>query len=346
LTAAICSHVPNAVVTGVVVEPVSAGTQERHRLHVAYNEVGQGAGLPTSIFTKSLPSFVTRMVAGFGGHARVEGGFYRDVRPLLRIEAPTCYYSAYDRTTFGAIHLLEDLSATKGAIFCNYGTKVTRAMAEDQVDLLASLHGRFYGDSTIGKRLRWLADYPRWFTIGVEKMRTQHYTQKALDAAVAVMPASIMRRRQEIWPATIRALAVHREQPGTILHSDVHIGNWYQTRFGRMGLCDWQCPSFGHWSRDFAYAISSSLAPEDRRSWERELLKRYLDRLAEQGIPKIEFGAAFDWYRQQILHAFAMWTITLRHSPFLPSMQSDTTTLTMMNRIATAIDDLGSLDAF
>jgi hypothetical protein len=345
LTAAICSHVPGAAVTRVIVEPVSAGTQERHRLRIEYNEPGRRAGLPASIFTKSLPSFVTRMVAGFGGHARVEGGFYRHVRPSVEIEAPLCYYSTYDRRNFSAIHLLEDLVATKQAIFCGHGTKVTRAMAEDQVDLLAALHGRFYGDTTLGERFRWLADYPKWFTIGAHKMQTERYTQKALDAAVERMPARLMRRRLEVWPATMKALAVHRNEPSTFLHSDVHIGNWYQTGAGRMGLCDWQCPSRGHWSRDAAYALSSALEPEDRRAWERELVARYLERLAEHGAPRLPFDRAFTWYRQQLLHAFSMWTITLRHSPLLPSMQSEAMTLAMMERIATAIDDLDALDS-
>lgn len=345
LTAAICNHVPGAAVTRVAVQAVSAGTQERHRLTIDYNEAGRRAGLPTSIFTKSLPSFVTRMVAGFGGHARVEGGFYQHIRPLLSIEAPTCYYSTYDRQTFTAIHLLEDLVATKQATFCGHQTKVTRAMAEDQIDLLASLHGRFYGDATLRERFRWLAEYPKWFTIGAQKMQTEHYTQKALDAAAATMPAKLMRRRAEVWPATMKALAVHQSEPATFLHSDVHIGNWYQTGAGRMGLCDWQCPSRGHWSRDVAYALSSALEPHDRRAWERELLARYLERLAEQGAPRLDFDRAFTWYRQQLLHAFSMWTITLRHSLLLPSMQSEAMTLTMMNRIATAIDDLDALDS-
>lgn len=345
LTAALCSQTPGATVTRVVVEAVSAGTQERHRLHVEYNEAGRRAGLPAAIFTKSLPSFVTRMIAGFSGHARVEGGFYMHVRPLLEIEAPTCFYSTYDRQTFTAIHLLEDLVATKQATFCGHKTKVTRAMAEDQIDLLATLHGRFYGDATLRERFRWLADYPKWFTIGAQKMQTEHYTGKALDAAASLMPAKLMQRREEVWPATMKALAVHTSEPSTFLHSDVHIGNWYQTGAGRMGLCDWQCPSRGHWSRDVAYAISSALEPEDRRNWERELLARYLERLAEHRAPKLNFDKSFTWYRQQLLHAFSMWTITLRHSPLLPSMQTKAMTLAMMERVGTAIDDLDALDS-
>jgi hypothetical protein len=40
-------------------------------------------------------------------------------------------------------------------------------------------------------------------------------------------------------PAARRALAMHEREPRTLLHSDVHLGNWYVTGDGRMGLCDW-----------------------------------------------------------------------------------------------------------
>ena len=345
LTAALCARTPGAAVTDVVVELSSAGTHERHRLRVTYNDAGRKAGLPTSIFTKSMPSIVTRMVAGFNGHARVEGRFYSEVRPQLEIEAPLCYYSTYDKDTFTGIHLLEDLVATKSATFCNYQTLVTRPMAEDMVDLLATLHGRFYGQLAGNPQFRWLADYPKWFTIGATKMRTEYYTGRALDAAASLIPNRLMARRAEIWPAIMRALAIHETEPNVFLHSDVHIGNWYQAGNGRMGLCDWQCPSRGHWARDFAYAISAGLLPENRRSWERDLMTRYLDRLAEHGGPRIPFERGFDWYRQQVLHAFPMWTITLCHSRLLPSMQTEATTLEMIRRIAIAMDDLEVLDS-
>lgn len=71
LTAVLCQKFPEAIVTGVVVKPASAGTYERHQLIISYNEAGRRAGLPGSIFTKSLPSVVTRMIGGFNGTARV-----------------------------------------------------------------------------------------------------------------------------------------------------------------------------------------------------------------------------------------------------------------------------------
>ena len=346
LTAVLCGKVPGAVVTHVEVKAASAGTHERHQLKVSYNEEGRRAGLPVSIFTKSLPSIVTRMIGGFNGTARVEGSFFTQIRPQLEIEAPLCYHSAYDRRTFAAIHLLEDLVATKSATFCNHRTYVTRAMADDMIDLLAALHGRFYDDPTLAERYRWLASYPRWFTIGAAKMGTEYYTRKAFDAAAHVIPEGVMARRDDVWPATMRALALHDSEPQGLIHSDVHIGNWYRTGAGQMGLCDWQCLSRGHWSRDFAYAVTASLTPDNRRSWERELLARYVERFAEKTGVKPDFDLSFLRYRQQIVHALAMWTITLCHSPLLPNMQPEDTTLTMIERMTTAMADLDALDGF
>lgn len=344
LTAVLCSQVPGAMVTDVEVKPASAGTHERHQLKVSYNDEGHHAGLPVSIFTKSLPSIVTRMIGGFNGTARVEGSFYTQIRPQLEIEAPRCYHSAYDRRTFAAIHLLEDLVATKSATFCNHKTYVSRAMADDMTDLLASLHGRFYGDPMLAERYRWLAAYPRWFTIGAEKMGTEYYTRKAFDTAAHVIPAGVLARRDKVWPATIAALSLHESEPQGLIHSDVHIGNWYLTGASQMGLCDWQCLSRGHWSRDFAYALTASLTPDDRRKWERDLLARYIEKFAQVTGVKLDFDLSFLRYRQQIVHALAMWTITLCHSPLLPNMQPEDTSLMMIERITTAMADLESLD--
>jgi aminoglycoside phosphotransferase (APT) family kinase protein len=120
-------------------------------------------------------------------------------------------------------------------------------------------------------------------------MGTEHYTQKAFDAAAHLISAMILTRRNDVWPATMRALAVHESQPQGLIHSDVHIGNWYRTGAGQMGLCDWQCISRGHWSRDFAYAVAASLTPDDRRNWERALLASYIERFAETTSVKPDF---------------------------------------------------------
>ena len=65
----------------------------------------------------------------------------------------------------------------------------------------------------------------------------------------------------------------------------------------------------------------------------------------EAGGPRLDFEASFGQYRQQTLHAVAMWTITFCHAPLQPNLQTETMTLLMMERIATAVADLDAWDS-
>src|SRR5262245_63070918 len=55
LTAALCKGHPGAWVTSVSTGSGSDGSTSRRALRVDYNDVGQQAGLPTSVFTTSTP---------------------------------------------------------------------------------------------------------------------------------------------------------------------------------------------------------------------------------------------------------------------------------------------------
>jgi len=266
------------------------------------------------------------------------------LRLELDLEIPLAYHSTVDPESHAALHLLEDVSATRGATFCDFRTYVTREMAADMVDLLAALHGHCYGDARFEGSFGWLASYVRWFKGGVRKLHVDRYTDMALTQAAHVIPERLLARRDDVWPATLRALEVHGERTNTFLHSDVHIGNWYQTGAGRMGLCDWQCAARGHWSRDLAYVLSAALRVEDRRAWERELIARYLERLEEASAERFDPDDTWNLYRGQLFHALLMWTPTLCHSEHLPSMQPEAVSLAMIERMTTAIDDLDAIE--
>lgn len=346
-TAVLCAEAPGAEVVSATAVSGSKGTHHRHRFALTYNEAGRNAGLPTAVFTKSLPTLVTRMIGGFNGTARAEGRFYTQIRPSLMIEAPLGYHAGFDRQTLAGINVIEDIVATKEATFCDYTTIVTRPMAEEMIDLLAELHGATYQDPRLDQEWRWVASFADWFRIGAQKMQTEFYSQRSLDRAAHLVPGKILARRADVWPATLASTAIHDQGPRSILHSDVHIGNWYRTGrpAPRMGLCDWQCLTKGHWSRDVAYMLAAALTPQDRAAWERDLLVRYLERLGARAGVTLAFDEAFDHYRRQMLHALWMWTITLCHSPFLPAMQTEATSLAMIERISAAMADLDSLDA-
>src|SRR6201984_2846724 len=185
--------------------------------------------------------------------------------------------------------------------------------------------------------------YREGLPLGSEKMSLEHYPRKAFEAASHVIPERLLARRDAIWPAAMRALAVHEGEGQGLIHSDVHIGNWYRTAAGRMGLCDWQCLSRGHWSRDASYAVAAAVTRDKPRRWERDLLVRYLERFSALTGARPDFDDSFQHYKEQMVHALLMWTITLCHSPLLPNMQPEETTLTMIERITTAMADLETI---
>jgi thiamine kinase-like enzyme len=160
-----------------------------------------------------------------------------------------------------------------------------------------------------------------------------------------VIPPGLLSREAEVFPATLVSALRHAELPESVIHSDVHLRNWYVTRDGRMGLNDWQCVCRGHWSRDLAYCLSTALRVDDRRAWERELIAYYLDRLHAAGGPRIEFDFAWRHYREQLLGALAWWTGTLGQPRDKQDMQPPDVSLGFIERMATAVDDLDALDA-
>ena len=114
----------------------------------------------------------------------------------------------------------------------------------------------------------------------------------------------------------------------------------------RASESDWQAVSIGHWSRDFAYAISTTLAIEDRRAWFDDLLRMYIDKMLGYGAPCLSYDDALFNIRQQLMTALAYWTITLVPAPGMPPMQPPEITIELIKRISAMADDLDALDAF
>lgn len=341
LTAVLGRGVPDSEVESFALGSGHEGSSVRRQLSVRWNAEGQAAGLPDLFFTKATPTLLTRLSSGMA--AIGERRFYERIRPELDIEAPQLFHSGYDRASGRSIHIFDDLAATKGAQFCSYKTMLDRAQADEVVDTLAAFHARFRNSSRFAGDLKWLTTYEAFLLTGERNgIRIGH--DRAMLEAADVIPAAVVARRDEIWPRAIDALALHSSEPRTLLHSDVHLGNWYITRDAHMGLCDWACICTGHWARDFAYAVSTTLTVEQRRAWERDLLARYLERMrATSGLTTPTY-LAFDQYRSQLFAALLMWTPTLCHPPTMPDMQPPEMSREMIHRMTTAIDDLGALD--
>ncbi|WP_313805974.1 phosphotransferase [Sphingobium sp.] len=342
MTHILCRDHPEARVVRIRLDTADSGTSNRRRIFLDYNEAGRTLGLPSSVFCKATADLLNRILLSTSA-LMSETSFYNQIRPQLAIEAPEAYLATYDPESFASIVMLKDLGDS--ATFCNHRMRMTKEQVQDQLLLLATLHGHFYRSPQLDGELGHLFRYDQRFAALDRDHDFQGMCEAGFRAAANVLPPGLARREAEIWPATLRASARHGELPLTIIHGDVHLKNWYITREGRMGLGDWQVTSKGHWSRDVVYTIATSLTVEQRRAWEKDLLAHYLRAFAAAGGEAVPFDEAWLNYRQQLLTTLAWWTMTLTPAGDVPDMQPRDITLEFIQRIATAMDDLDTLDS-
>jgi hypothetical protein len=344
LTAVLGRGIRGAAAVSHTLGPPDDGTSNRRRIEIAWNDAGRAAGLPASVFCKGTQSLESRYILGMNAGVQAEVNFYNLVRPRLAVNAPEPLFARYDPRTLNSIIILRDLRDE--VEFCKIDTRLSIELARSQMRLLATLHGRYYQSPELDTTLSVFSNWETFFTITADDAGFGDACKRGFTQAESVIPPRLFLREAEVWPATLRCVALHKTLPRGMIHSDVHLKNWYITRGGEMGVNDWQNSSKGNWSRDLAYCISTGTDPEIRRAWERELLKYYLEELARSGGPRLSFDEAWLRYRQQLFAALAWWTGTLGQPPDAPAMQPPQTSLEFIRRMSCAIDDLDALDSF
>jgi hypothetical protein len=97
----------------------------------------------------------------------------------------------------------------------------------------------------------------------------------------------------------------------------------------------------GNWAQDLAYHLATVLAIEDRRTYERELVRLYLTELAAHGGPSIDYEEGWELYRRSFSYGYLLWVITqirgrdevLAHMPRLAAALSDHDTYRLLGVI-------------
>lgn len=344
LTAALARGVPGARVTGFAFGEGTDGTSSRRAIDVRWNAAGRDAGLPTAVYSKTSPGFVHRVLIGVTGAAAAEALFYSRIRPGLELGAPAGYYGGFEPSTSRSLVLIEDIVRTRQATFGDASTYVDRASAESMVDEMARYHGALWEDGRLRGEWASLLDARAWQENFNRKTGFDRGALVGARLAREQVPDALWARRGELRGGFTASLEANVRLPATLLHQDVHPGNWFRLPDGSMNLYDWQAIARGNWALDLAYALSAGLEIEDRRAWERELLARYLDRLAEAGGAAPAFDDAWLAYRQQMFHGFFFWTYTLLVNQ-LQELQREEHVRELIRRTGQALVDHESLDA-
>ena len=116
LTHFMCKGYPSAKVMSHRLDVPDEGNTNRRRIFLTYNEAGNAAKLPGSVFCKAAQRLANRLVLASCGLTNGEVTFYNKVRPLLNIEAPKCFLATYHPRSYNCIIVLEDQVSLGGAM--------------------------------------------------------------------------------------------------------------------------------------------------------------------------------------------------------------------------------------
>ncbi|MCV7282431.1 hypothetical protein H7J88_22620 [Mycolicibacterium flavescens] len=319
----------------------TTGTTDRRRMTVEWNDAGKAAGLPANIFIKSSPLSAKNrgMVAALDMSVN-EVRFYNE---LARDVAEVCPRSWYAYAGWGARFLivLDDI-VHDGARPFALADDCPIEHARGLIDAFARLHAQFWDSPRLRGDLAWAKT---WSARPGSLILKRFYAKGRRGALELGLPETTPAVRAVSAALDANIDAYYREfeaGPLTLLHGDSHLGNTYALPDGRSGLLDWQVIWCGPGLREITYFMVGGLEPEARRSYERELIERYLEALRHNGVRDVpDYDTAFNRYR---LFAAEAWDASAMTMAW-PGLQAPENAQAGWRRACQAVEDLDTAAA-
>jgi aminoglycoside phosphotransferase (APT) family kinase protein len=230
-----------------------------------------------------------------------ETHFYRDLAPHVTTRVPRVYYAGIDDETGHSVVIMDDVVAIGGR-FMSAHDPYPIATARDTLGQLARLHAATWRDEPL-MASDWLA--PRMMRMA--ETYADDYLQSLLDDGRGPDIAPELRDARNVKAALLRTAQF---APTCVIHGDTHSGNVYLDKKGRACWLDWQIVQRGTWATDVSYHLGTTLAIDDRRAHEAELLRHYLGELASQGAAAPAFDDAWEQYTLGFSYGYFLWVIT------------------------------------
>src|SRR5690606_38258129 len=312
--------VPGARILSVHDLGGSAGTTDRRRLELVWNDAGLAAGRPRHVFVKATSrSAKNRAMVAALAMASQEVRFYAQMRPTLPDVAPRAHYGRAGRG--GRFVLVLDDLVAQGARPITSFEEATIEHAGALVDTLAKLHAVHWCSPRLATDLAWAPPMTgrRGFALLASQFRRVRRRFLA-EADARGLPARVRRLLQLFEGHDLELYRSWSAGPQTLVHGDSHMGNTYAVPDGRAGLLDWQVVFRTRGIREVSYFVTSGLDTDLRRSHEHALVRRYLDRLAAAGVSDPpSFEQAWDDYRFFVHDAWDSVALTVLWSGLQPA---------------------------
>lgn len=276
------------------------------------------------------PEVRARVAYGY----RAELAFYRDIAPTLDVPVPTVHAAVATEDCSQFVLLMDDLApAVQGDQIAGTTPEVVVEGARG----LAGLHGPRWCD-------------PAWRDLDVLTMPLVDeqsaqgmgdLARMAADTFLATLGPRLSPEDKDTFdafPAAVPDFLLARPERFSLLHGDYRLDNLMLHPYGGVTVVDWQTLTVGLPARDLAYWVTTSLAPEDRRTTEARAVAAYHSALAVEGY---DLATAEEDYRAGQLHTLLIvalgWAFTTQ------TERGGEMMTVMAQRSCAALRDLGVL---
>ena len=268
--------------------------------------------------------------------------FYEDLATHVELRTPPCYYIGMDTQRGDFLLLLEDLAPAQ------VGDQLKGcSSAEVQLALrdLGTFHAGWWESPRLDE-LDWMPTLNDPLIVGTLRQAYEDVWDQFLDRFQARLTSSMLNTAERFGKHFDKITARLAEPPCTITHGDYRLDNMF---FGTDGgepvltMIDWQVAAKGRGVFDVAYFVTGALEPDERRSKEVDLLKRYHRGLVEGGAGDYSYEQCFLDYRLSALYCLA-YAVIAAGSVDLVNDRAVALANAIVERDFAAVEDLDAAD--
>jgi len=269
------------------------------RLSLGY-DTDEASG-PRSLIAKIASADTeTKTILNQTGTYEREVRFYQELAGQIELRTPRCYYSDINTETGDFVLLLEDLVPARNG---NRAAGCSLVEAELAIREAAKLHAAWWENPQLAEKI-WV----RSFNSAPGLQIWQGVYQQRWDPFVAQMephlPKEILEIGQWLGGNMAQTLNQFHEPPRTLVHNDYMLDNFFFATTGdsiSLTVVDWQLLTYGRGALDVASFLGGNMSPEDRRTYEMDLLRTYHTLLVENGVSGYPFTQCMNDYRFSML---------------------------------------------
>ena len=267
--------------------------------------------------------------------------FYRDIKSLVTIPTPDCYFADCEPDGANFALLLEDLSP---AVQGDQMSGCSLSLAASAVFALVGLHAPTWRNTQ-------LREHPVLAVASVDESN-ENYRQLFKQ----LLPAFLDRYNDQLNDSEKQAFVDVAEAESfpigratterhCLVHGDYRLDNLLieeKTEPAKTStaihVVDWQTISIGNPMIDVAFFLGGSCHPEDRRQSERQIVSGYHSRMQAAGVVEYNWEDCWQDYRLSSYHGFG--TAVLASMLAERTSRGDELFLTMARRHAQHAIDL------